>query len=144
MIRPLEPTFAGRVRETTCLVGGLAFLALLSRPNPQYALNFALGVGLGLLVWWSAQRLVTAYDAPPRRFREAWPLAGWYLGKYAVAVVGLGLFARLGALEPLSFTAGFSLPTLVVLLKAFGLTVLGPEAEPAPVYSVDRKAARRD
>jgi hypothetical protein len=135
-MRALDTAFMARVRETTCGLAGIGFLALVViGASPAALLCFAVGVGLGLLVWRCAEVFGTRLCSPDLGRRDIAPLIGLYLGKYAVAAVSVWLLCRLGWMEPVSLSLGFGLPGLTVLLKAFGWLLLPAEAEPAARYS---------
>lgn len=134
--RALEPSFAARVRETSLVVCGLGLLTLLAGGQAwSRTLSFASGTAVAVLIWLSAEQVGLALGSERLGWRRGLALAAVYFGKYAVAALVLWLLAHSGALDPLGFAVGFSVPGLVVLLKALGLQSLAPEVAAAPYYS---------
>lgn len=143
-MRPLDPSFPARVRETTLGLAGIGFLVLCTLPDARIAGSFAAGVGVAVLLWWVTERLVLGADREHWRAREIAGAAGLYLLPLAAAALYLWQSVARDWLAPVAFTVGFSLPGLVVFLKAIALGGLPHGAEPAPVYSAWRKAAGGD
>ncbi|MBI2301502.1 MAG: hypothetical protein HYU66_21565, partial [Armatimonadetes bacterium] len=75
-MRPLDDTFADRVRETSLGLGGLVFLFLLAQPDLAVPVCLALGLGASLLVWRSAQLVGGALERRRWRARDVARLAG--------------------------------------------------------------------
>lgn len=140
-MRPLDPSFPARVRETSLGLAGILFLVLCTLPDARIAASFAAGVGLAVLLWWVTERLVLGAGRECWRVRDIAGVVGLYLLPLAVAALYLWQAVARGWLAPVAFTVGFSLPGLVVFLKAIALGGLPQGAEPAPVYSAWRKAA---
>ncbi|HAZ62233.1 MAG TPA: hypothetical protein DCZ72_01270 [Armatimonadetes bacterium] len=144
MMDRFEEGLARRLRTTSLLVGSVVFLSLLGfQASAPTLLSFCVGLGLALMLWWSAERVVTGAmdETLTRAARLGW--LSWHVAKYALIFWGLGRMHASGWLEPFGFTGGFSIPAFTVMLKALGVQTLGDDGDPVPTYLRAPNSERR-
>lgn len=127
--------FFTRTYRTTAWLAAVVGLALWAFLGWERAVGFLAGAVIGLLFVAAIVTVVNALVRTPheQRPRRRWPYALVYVGKYAMAAVGLYLLSR-WSVDALMFSAaGIGLPLVVMVLKMVGtelnrrLGVGGPE-----------------
>lgn len=144
MMDRFEQGLPRRLRTTSLLVAAVAFLSLLGfQASAPTLLSFVAGLVLALMLWWSAELVVTGFLNTELVLWARLGWLAWHLAKYALIFFGLGRMYASGWLEPFGFTGGFSIPAFTAMLKALGVQTLGDDGDPVPTYLREPSTGRR-